>query len=743
MAMLNFKYGLYKKEDGSLNLPAYSEGTIYVTTDEKAMYADVGGSRIRLGQIITLSTYDWEHLQPPYSEEAFYYVADSNALLKYDGTSWKQINSTKALTESLNNLTARVKTIEDKDYDTQITAINGKITNLEAKDTTLTNNIQDLMNADTAIEARIDGIDKVLNYKGVVEALPVGGNLDEICVYENKVYICTTAGSTNAVWTEWTDKNVIAAIETLKDKVSKMATDGTVTALGERITNLETTVNGPEGNAAAGLVKKTEALESAVFDTSGKDKVAANADAIDDINEKIGQAGDAAGTETVYGAIADAKKAGTDAASALATYKTSNDQAVSTAQSTADEAKRIAEAAVTDDDLADAIKNFATKTDVANAKSEVLGTDNDAAGAATVAGANKAAANAQIKANANAELINSIKDGKEIDSFADVEAKLAALQPSGDYATKTELNTAVSDAKTELIGDSNDTADDNTIYGAKKAAANAAQAAEEAAGAAQTAQNKANEAYNLANGKTTMGEVEAKGYATKTYVDTTVLGDADDTSADKTVYGAHKAAAEALTAANGAKEYAQTTVLGDAADTAADKTVYGAFAAIDALESDMLSKMQVADAMIYKGVVGSAADIRAAEAQADIAAGWTYKANAEIRLSDTDTDIVIKWADTDDKVVRIGDLLIADGTETNGILTTVEWEHVPSGYTADYNPELQVATPEGSTNSANINLISGVETSLGSVTLSAAENSAVTVAASGTNIAIGMAWGTF
>ena len=63
MAMLNFKYGLHK------NLPAFKSGenigTIYVTTDEKAMYVDLDGGRIRLSQIITCTYAEWNALKPP------------------------------------------------------------------------------------------------------------------------------------------------------------------------------------------------------------------------------------------------------------------------------------------------------------------------------------------------------------------------------------------------------------------------------------------------------------------------------------------------------------------------------------------------------------------------------------------------------------------------------------------------------------------------------------------------------
>jgi hypothetical protein len=92
MAMLNFRHGLHSKliekdVNGQLVVPV-SNGTIYVTTDEKAMYVDLNDSRIRLGQIVTLEDVSaWQAMQPPYSEEAFYYIAKENALIKYTGLS--------------------------------------------------------------------------------------------------------------------------------------------------------------------------------------------------------------------------------------------------------------------------------------------------------------------------------------------------------------------------------------------------------------------------------------------------------------------------------------------------------------------------------------------------------------------------------------------------------------------------------------------------------------------------------
>ena len=95
MSKLNFKRGLL----ANLASAAKNPGTIYITTDEKAMYFDVSETeRIRIGDFIQVATADDLVNYAPYSDTAFYYVIDSNALLKYNSEAsedmhWVQINS--------------------------------------------------------------------------------------------------------------------------------------------------------------------------------------------------------------------------------------------------------------------------------------------------------------------------------------------------------------------------------------------------------------------------------------------------------------------------------------------------------------------------------------------------------------------------------------------------------------------------------------------------------------------------
>ena len=88
MAKISFKKGLLASLPSS-----YTEGTFYVTTDERALYLDVDGStRIRLGDFQEFENIAAlkENTNP--STTALYYVKDMNVLAKWNGSGYVQIN---------------------------------------------------------------------------------------------------------------------------------------------------------------------------------------------------------------------------------------------------------------------------------------------------------------------------------------------------------------------------------------------------------------------------------------------------------------------------------------------------------------------------------------------------------------------------------------------------------------------------------------------------------------------------
>ena len=136
--------------------------------------------------------------------------------------------------------------------------------------------------------------------------------------------------------------------------------------------------------------------------------------------------------------------------------------------------------------------------------------------------------------------------------------------------------------------------------------------------------------------------------------------------------------------------------------------------------------------------------------------GYTYKASKEIDKSLFDEPYNVGSLDsvTDDSYIRIGDLLIATGTEdsVSGYIDpdTLIWTHISSGYHADYVPELsanQTEDSDGNVLGAEIRLTSAHaaenETGdLGTISITS-NNESLTVKADSNAIKIGMVWGSF
>lgn len=88
------------------NLPtAITNGTVYVTTDEHAMYVDLGGERIRLGDFIIVDKVASLPTSPAPHQAALYYAVAENILCRYNGTKWVQINSQKTLAALITDIT--------------------------------------------------------------------------------------------------------------------------------------------------------------------------------------------------------------------------------------------------------------------------------------------------------------------------------------------------------------------------------------------------------------------------------------------------------------------------------------------------------------------------------------------------------------------------------------------------------------------------------------------------------------
>lgn len=122
---LNFKYG------DSANLTKekipINPGTIYITTDEKRMYVDLGEERYRIGDFETYTTFAALKADSKnWTSDTLVYIKENNTLAKYDKetNTWIQINDTSTLQAALE---AQINTLENT-----VTEHTSKISNIEA-----------------------------------------------------------------------------------------------------------------------------------------------------------------------------------------------------------------------------------------------------------------------------------------------------------------------------------------------------------------------------------------------------------------------------------------------------------------------------------------------------------------------------------------------------------------------------------------------------------------------------------
>lgn len=102
MALLNFNYGLKSTMPESI-----IDGNLYVTTDERGLYVDLGSKRIHISDLVQLNSTEFTALTADtVIASALYYVIDANALYKFTGVNngkltWNHINSVAGISELL------------------------------------------------------------------------------------------------------------------------------------------------------------------------------------------------------------------------------------------------------------------------------------------------------------------------------------------------------------------------------------------------------------------------------------------------------------------------------------------------------------------------------------------------------------------------------------------------------------------------------------------------------------------
>ena len=705
MSMLKFKKGLFA------NLPStYSAGTVYVTTDEQAMYVDISDSkRIRLSDIIQVpSVADLAAYAPDYSTSALYYVVASNALLKYVGVDaegkyeWKQINTTAAVESEVAGLKTRMTAAEGNitglqtsvnDITTQGGAIDvakqAAIDAAAADATSKANTAEANAKADT--KAKVDALTEVVN--GKVDTTTFNASVEQIgkdiAAAESaaKSHADTKASAAESAAKSHADTEIGKAKDELQGKIDLKADQS---AVETSVSELEGKITAAISTAAADATSKANTAEANAKTYADGLKTALETTITEGLATKVDNA--------VYEAKVNTLETKEDAAKKLAEAKTYAETKASAAQTAA---KDYTDAEIVKVNTEVAKK--ATSEDLTNAVNSL----NTAIGTAKQEAINAAAIDATSKANAAEAAAKGYTDA-EIDK---IEEAIGGIN--------TSVNGKVDTAVFEAAIDDITKAETGKIAVAEKAAKDHA---DSVAAAAQTAAEATAKSYTDAEIVKVNAEVDKKADADE--VATTVAGLETAISTAKTdaiteagkLANAAQAAAEstAATALSSAKTELEGKINAKADKTALESAVNTLNTSIstaeqnakDYADDEIAKALQGADAMKFIGVLGGEGNIQALPAAADTNAGDTYKIGA-----------VGTYAGYD---CRVGDLLVAkeDGK--------AEYWHVSSGYEAENNPTLAKGAND------EIVLTSPVGVNLGSVAFTAAKDAEGNLASAAT-----------
>ena len=587
----------YKGLEASLPTTGVN-GALYVTTDEGAIYLGTGTGMKRLGDFVQVA--DVASLPAKAHESCLYYCVAENILAKWNGAEWKQINKQPTAEELKGLLGLGTMAYKSEVAESDLNAALAEKVNAAAEgnhshsnkgvlDGITADKVTAWDSAETNAKAHADTLNTNMNTR--VEALEA---IDHD--HSNKAELDLIVSGDKAKWDTAAGK---AHEHANADELAKIA-DGDKArwdaVAADHLTSADkTTLENAIKDAKKAGTDANTALESY--------KVTNDA-AIDAIEEDIAEITNAdngilAQAKSYSDGKLDAAKTAISAeidadvkvvADDLAGYKTSNDNALAGVKATADAA---ATKEYTDAELAKKVDKVTGKSLVDDAEIAKL--------AGVSAGANKVELsdnNGSIKIDGVETVVYTHPDKHTVAEISDFDASVKAY----DYATKTEAQ-AMADAK------------DDAIAEAKAAGTGAKTYAEGVAGNLATHISEADGKYE------TKTDASAKLTEAKGYTDTEVakvqgevdaldeyVGDIPEGYTETTVIAyINKKAEETLAAASGNSTETAASVKAqlDSYKSENDTRVKAAEDAIDAIEADYLKK---ADKDELEGKITAEAD---------------------------------------------------------------------------------------------------------------------------------------
>ena len=609
------------------------EGALYFTEDEGGLYLGAKDGKVvriqgTVHQYATLTDFA-EGTKPPYSTDVVYFIAEKDALVRYNGTKWVQLNTPASVTEamqtSINTLTDNVAT-NAENIQKNVTAIAGLNTDLTGKINDLTGR---MTTAEGAIATKAES--------SVVEGL--AGRLDT--AEDN---ISTNADDIADIKEALTGKAAAADLEALTGRVSKNETD----IAGLR-TDVDAKASQDDFNTLKGRVDTAEDN----IEANGE-LIAGHTTAIEKNTTDIGNLTTAVGTKADASALQEL--AGVVATKAAADDVTAIGNRVSTIEDTLPDKvdkvdgkglstndftdalmsklEGIAEGATNvtvDAELSDSSENPVQNKAIASKLTEMSGTLTSHGDAiddiydtmATDDEVEAIRSDLQGKINEINAALGGDENGKSVD------ARLSALE--GDNVTN---KAAIEDHGTRIgtLEDNVSTLTD--ALNAEDGLVSKIEAAEDAIEALQTQTGTNTSDISTLNTKVATAEAD---------IDKLEAADVTITTRINTVE--------------------------DNLEEAIEQVGKDIDAAEEALTELINNKILAANAMTYKGKVNGTTDLPTE----DVSVGDTYV-------------VISNFGD-----YKVGDLLIADGIEgENGIIGEITWDHVPTGYSDTHESSLVV-----------------------------------------------------
>jgi hypothetical protein len=738
-----------------------SEGTFYLAEDERSLYFGTKSGKIERiqGSVLyfdTLAQFT-AGTQPPYSTDIIYFIASDNALVRWDGAKWIQLNATadavntaiSDLTTAINGLGETVaqhtediadnaEAIATKAAQADLEALAARVTTNEGNIATNTSNIAkntaaiatkaaqtDLDAANEAIGANTQNIAKntaaIATKASQADFNDLKGRVDEAedLIAENAEAIATKASqadfntlegrvSANEEGIEANGKAISETKTALNDY--KTSNNTRVGAVESRMTQAETDIDNLEKNKADvvdfnGLVQRVDGIDESV--STNATNIATNATNITNLQKAVATKADntefqgvAQRVTTAEGNIAKNLNSIND----LSANKADKSELATTNESVAANAEAITnlqtavgkKANQTDlDNLTAVVDTKATKTSVENLTKKVnTNTANITDHTTRLNGIDET-----LETKVDKVAGHSLVADSEITKLAGIEAG----------ANRTEVDAALSTTSTNPV--------QNKVISTKIDAMST------------TITNNYN---SLSEAVENLDEVKAD----KTAVDTIkknledaieeiadaigVGGGTSGTTLSGRVAALEETAADhetriggAETRLNGIDEAIQTIN-----DTKATKTE------LNTAKSDLTAlinkEIDAANAMTYKNGVSAASQLPTS----NVAVGDTY--------------VVTEGFGG----YNAGDLLVASGTEENGVIKgTITWTHVQTGYSTTFDQTLEVEDANG-TSAVAINLKSHAGV-VGTSVAMASANEGLTIDVVDDVITFNMVWGSF